>query len=792
MPYFRVRRLSLGGLSLMLLCLCFCMLLPYPESMARVWEIPATDKLEQEAQEALLLAEAGDTVLLPEGRFAMNSELSMINPSVTLKGRGIDKTVLLYGEGAAGPQAIIASAANSRVEDLTIVDHPGDGIKMVGVSGVHIRAVKVEWTKKASSDNGAYGIYPVLSSNVLIEDSVVIGASDAGIYVGQSKNIIVRRNRVEGNVAGIEIENSQLADVYANDVRFNTGGILVFNLPHLLVQGGRGTRIFQNHLEDNNLGNFAAPGNSVAAVPQGTGMLILANDDIEIFENTIESHNTSSIALASFHILEQRIEDEHFDAVPENIYIHDNQMRNAGRWPFLGGQALGLIAGVLSFPHRVPHIAYDGIGALDDKGEAQPANLQGLRRLCLGSNQHDGGDKSYFGNLQLWKSSWWSPLPGSMNRSFEAHRCELPRLPQVVLDPPPSELPKARPKLSPEQVKNLCKTGEGKAAVNWEAAEVDCPLLADYGLFEEDSNPLAGARDGGFRYELTTPLFSDYASKTRFLFLPPGEAAGYQERSLIDLPLGTIIAKTFSFPADERDPEGAQQVVETRLLLHRTSGWSGLVYLWNKEGTQAHLVRGGASVAISRLDSEGRAQEYRVPNLAQCEGCHSENVPIGLKTGYLNRQGEGALAGANQLDYLAAKDRLRGLPPPSERPVYPVWNDPASGTLNARARTYLDINCAHCHSLQGKANTSALFLTLDQAADVRLGICKPPVAAGRGTGGTLFDIVPGKASESLLVERMKSNNAAIKMPELARFQVHKEGSELVTAWIDSLAGDCSK
>lgn len=770
----------LPAFRLWLLQAWLCLVGIFPSELrAKVWEIPASPELEHDTQEALLLAEPGDSVLLPEGRFQLSGELSMIRPAVTLRGRGIDKTILSYGQSAAGPQAIIATAAGSTVADLSIVDHPGDGIKMIGVEGATIRRVKVLWQEEASPSNGAYGLYPVLSRNVLIEDSIVIGASDAGIYVGQSQEIIVRRNRVEGNVAGIEIENSQRADVYENEARFNTGGVLVFNLPHLLVQGGRGTRIFKNTIEQNNLKNFAPRGNSVAAVPPGTGILVLANDDIEIFENTIAQHNTTSIALASYHILEQRIEDPNFDATPENIYIHHNRLSEAGRWALFGGKPLGLIAAALSFPYPVPHIAYDGIGPLHGDG-AEPAVLKGERRICLGPNEHDGGEKSYFGNLQLWKSRWWSPLPGAMQRELGPHNCELRRLDPVVFAASAEPPPPPQPTLSGEESERLCKARAD--GINWPAFAADCPLLSDYGLFV--SHETLEPRPEGFPYELTTPLFSDYALKSRVLFLPPGQSAEYEATSILELPAGSVIAKTFSFPRAGEGSVAGLQKIETRLLIRRAEGWRGLVYRWNEAGTEAELIRGGARVAVSWKDASGQLHEqtYHVPNLAQCEACHLANQAIGIKAGYLNRD--------EQLEKLAARGLLHGLAPAAERPRYPVWNDPASGSLEARARSYLDINCAHCHSLSGKANTSGLFLDHGQALNIRFGLCKPPVAAGRGTGGTLFDIVPGKPEESLLLERMKATNAAIKMPEIARFVPHDEGVALVSEWIENLKGSC--
>lgn len=756
---------------------------------SKVWQIEASDHVEQDAQEALISASPGDTVLLPAGRFAMSVELTMTVPHVTLKGAGMDKTILVYGENAAGPQAIVTTADYSTIEDLTVVDHPGDGIKAIGVTHPTIRRCKVEWTKRDSPENGAYGLYPVFSRNVLLEDNVVIGASDAGIYVGQSNTIVVRRNRAEYNVAGIEIENSQFADVYDNYAFHNTGGVLVFNLPNLLVQNGRGTRVYRNRLVENNNKNFAAEGNSVSTVPQGTGILILSNDDVEIFENDINNHNTASIAIANYSITERAIEDKSFDAVPEGISIHDNKMRNSGRWPLIGGNKLGIVAAALSVPHRIPHIVYDGLGKEDGKGGILPAKLEGDRRICLENNDHDGGDKSYFGNMQLWEKKWWMPFPGWMDRSLDNVNCQGIRLNSVRLAEI-APLPDVNPERpSEEEIARLCSSES--AGINWEAFKVDCPKLSDYKLFLNPANPLEGPAEGGYPFDLTTPLFSDYASKDRVLFLPPGTAAGYKQYSALDLPVGAVIAKTFHFPADLRDPQGPGRVVETRLLVHRETGWDALVYLW--DGQETRLVRGGALVKVSWLNEKGVSQtnDYRVPNLAQCSGCHSYNSPIGVKAGYLNREGHGALAGQNQLQFLAAAGRLENLPAnPKDISYYPIWNKPESGPLNERARAYLDINCAHCHNVAGKANTSGLFLNIGQEENVNLGFCKPPIAAGRGAGGTLFDIVPGKPEESILVGRLNSTKAAIKMPELAKGMVHAEGVALVSEWIKSLKGSC--
>jgi len=762
-------------------------------AQAKIWNVSASPRLEFDAQEALLKALPGDTVVLPAGRFSMNQELSITTPFVTLKGAGMNATTLVYGANAGGPQAIISYADHTVVEDLGIVDHPGDGVKIIGADGATIRRVKVEWTQRGTVENGAYGLYPVESSNVLVEDNVVIGASDAGVYVGQSQNIVVRRNRVEYNVAGIEIENSQRADVYDNVATNNTGGVLVFNLPNLMIQGGRGTRVFQNRIYENNFKNFAPAGNSVSTVPQGTGILVMSNDDVEIFRNTIERHNTTSIAVVSFNITERTVDDPRYDAMPEHIWIHDNILRKAGGLALIGGNQLGLVAAALNFPHRVPHITYDGIGLPDGKGGFLPAALSGEQRICLGSNDHDGGDKSYFGNMQLWKQRWWSPLPGEMDRKLDPHNCEHPAFASVQLAAiPPLPEPDAN-EPTEDDIARLCEpSSEG---INWDALAVDCPQLSNYNLFSDARNPLAKPQDGGYPYDLTTPLFSDYSSKDRVLFLPPDTSAQYHPSQAFSLPVGAVIAKTFHFPSDLRNPASPGKLVETRLLIHREKGWMGLTYQWAGDRSDARLIRGGAAVDVNWIDQKGqpRSNSYRIPNMAQCVGCHLHGAPIGVKAGYLNKPGHGSLTGHNQLEFLIAAGRLSGAPEDLKSiPRYPIWNDAASGTLADRALTYLDINCAHCHNPAGKANTSALFLQIGQAAGINSGLCKPPIAAGRGTGGTLFDIVPGQPEKSLLVDRMNSTKAAVKMPEIAKTMVHSEGVSLVSEWIRTLPGTCQE
>ena len=204
---------------------------------------PGAD-LEIRTLSALIAAVPNTIVQLPAGSYDFVGELSSSVDNVVLRGTGMDAetgTVLRFGGQTSGAQSLLATGDNFVVQDLAIENSPGDAIKVIGTNGVTIRRVRVEWTNGPDENNGAYGLYPVQTRNVLIEDCEVRGASDAGVYVGQSENIIVRRNYVYENVAGIEIENSKFADVYENNTTGNTAGILVFDLPGPPIQGGEAT-----------------------------------------------------------------------------------------------------------------------------------------------------------------------------------------------------------------------------------------------------------------------------------------------------------------------------------------------------------------------------------------------------------------------------------------------------------------------------------------------------------------------------------------------------------------------
>lgn len=319
-------------------------------------------------------------------------------------------------------------------------------------------------------------------------------------------------------------------------------------------------------------------------------------------------------------------------------------------------------------------------------------------------------------------------------------------------------------------------------------AETPAPTLDAYRLFTD-----AGARApnaGLTPYSLNTPLFSDYAEKFRFLYLPPGTKAQYRPTGAFEFPVGTTLVKTFAYPADLRRPNEAVRYLETRLLIRKASGWTALAYVWNEDQTKAVLKRAGARIDVQFVDAKGatRRIDYAVPNANQCKECHSlagELTPIGPKARNLNGPFDYASGPENQLAHWTRAGLLSGAPQPADAPRTAVWDD-VSEPLQARGRAYLDANCAHCHNAAGMASNSGLNLDLEETRPAAMGVGKRPVAAGRGSGGLEVSIAPGHPEQSILVHRMRSAEPGVMMPELGRSVVHDEGVALVAAYIASL------
>jgi uncharacterized repeat protein (TIGR03806 family) len=319
-------------------------------------------------------------------------------------------------------------------------------------------------------------------------------------------------------------------------------------------------------------------------------------------------------------------------------------------------------------------------------------------------------------------------------------------------------------------------------------ADDPAPTLAPYHLFLDASarQPNTGLTP----YALNTPLFSDYALKFRYVFLPPGKSIRYKEQGALEFPVGTALIKSFAYPADFRVPDQKIRYIETRLLIHKPSGWVASTYVWNDAQDEAVLKRAGVRVDVSFIEGSGaeRRIDYQIPNVNQCKQCHSLSgsiVPIGPKARNLN--GDYAYSGGseNQITHWARLGLLQGAPQPGAVARLPKWDDDKE-TVEARARAYLDVNCGHCHNREGLASNSGLYLTYEESNPSALGIGKRPVAAGRGSGDLLFSIVPGHPEQSILVYRMASTEPGVMMPQFGRTLSHTEAVELISQYIAGL------
>jgi len=311
-------------------------------------------------REKLLDAKPGDVIEVPPGKFSFDRSLSLRADGVTIRGAGPDKSVLSFKGQKAGAEGLLVNASDFTIENLAIEDSKGDGLKVNEGENITIRNVRVEWTGGPKTGNGAYGLYPVKTRNVLIENSVAIAAADAGIYVGQSRDVVVRNSRAEYNVAGIEIENTINADVHDNVATHNTGGILVFNMPALSQQGGN-IRVFRNKVVANDTANFGAKGTPVASVPAGSGVVVNSNDDVEIFDNDIADNKTANIIVSSVYSTGYKNDQaaSGFDPYPERINVHGNRLSGGGDAPD-GLDLKALKLAVYGIGGRFPDVLFDG------------------------------------------------------------------------------------------------------------------------------------------------------------------------------------------------------------------------------------------------------------------------------------------------------------------------------------------------------------------------------------------------------------------------------------------------
>ena len=374
---------------------------------------------QEEIQEALIDLEPGDVLTLEPGEYFFEDGISLDVDDVIFEGSGIDDTILNFGNQISGAQGLLVTSDGVTLRDFAVLDAKGDAIKVIGADGINMIRLRTEWTGGPKATNGAYGFYPVESKDVLIVGCVAIGASDAGIFVGQSQNIIVKNSVAQYNVAGIEIENSYYADVFDNLASHNTGGILVFDLPDLPQQGGHHVRVFRNKAINNDTDNFAPEGNIVGEVPRGTGIIIQANSDVEVFDNDIYGNGTVNLSIVTYGY---ETEDENYNPHPKSIQIHGNRFGDGGFDPDLGTGELAAILFELS-GGDMPDIFWDGILPTSQMIFGQPEE----ERLIISNN----GDATF---LTLNPIKYILPFFDPVERDIKAYEGKVRPLPEVTLN----------------------------------------------------------------------------------------------------------------------------------------------------------------------------------------------------------------------------------------------------------------------------------------------------------------------------------------------------------------------
>jgi parallel beta-helix repeat protein len=379
---------------------------------------PSSDS-QEEIQEALIDLEPGDVLTLKSGEYFFEDGISLDVDDVIFEGSGINETILNFGSQVSGAQGLLVTSNGVTIRDFAVLDAKGDAIKVIGADGINMVRLRTEWQGGPKETNGAYGFYPVESKNVLIDGCVAIGASDAGIYVGQSQHIIVKNSIAQYNVAGIEIENSFYADVFDNIASHNTGGILIFDLPDLPQQGGHHVRVFRNKAINNDTDNFAPEGNIVGEVPRGTGIIIQANSEVEVFDNDIYGNGTVNLSIVTYGY---ETEDENYNPHPKSIQIHGNRFGEGGFDPDVETGELASILFALS-EGDMPDIFWDGILPTSQLILGQPDN----EKLVMSNN----GDATF---LTLNPIKYMLPFFDFVERDIAEYDGEIRPLPPVVLN----------------------------------------------------------------------------------------------------------------------------------------------------------------------------------------------------------------------------------------------------------------------------------------------------------------------------------------------------------------------
>lgn len=905
--------------------------------VTKVFNVCPGESAQKEALIAFFDAREGDTIRFCAGHFEFDAGLVMTgNRGITIEGAGIDKTVLSFKNSPAQDGISINNVDGITVQNLTLYDAPGNGLRIFRSKHVTLRKIKVGWSSADPKSpnfindpnvwkkNGAYAIYPVLSQHILIEDSIAFGSSDAGLYIGQSSDILARRNEAFHNVAGFEFENTYRAEFADNLAHDNTAGFYIFDLP-VRAQFGEKNKIHRNKAYSNNVPNFGF--GILGQSPSGLGIVVHSIDQVELVENDIKNNKTAGLLIMNYGLFDPNEPTTNYDFFPEGIRVANNKFTDNGYDPQkvdlsrstcrgpLGLPALGqdvtclgenasLLVAIVQLKNagRSGHILWDGAedapglnGACDTMPvdrDGIPLNKPNPKETTRPEPRLDErGRPNYyqFDPMPVCKyNAWKFKADGTLKRPqngicVESNKFVNSNLNGLLVndfvrfnfknsditDPSnfmpvstarPMDCPTVDPKLLPEFTPRLggfvpnpsndprpsektiaavCSKGEpGK--INYPALlNYNCPRLENYGLFKDAEEPRKNASGFGIPYDLNTPLFSDYSSKYRFLYLPPDESgrpqkATYQDHkkcetlnifdcltATLHFPVGTVLAKTFTFKDGSNE-----EIVETRLLIKRklsngTIRWVGMAYEWLKsaDGSRHAVLRiEGASrkttynyddidpAAVDakgkRLHYQGTVEKYEIPNAGACILCHNGDdleagaPPIGPKVRNLNRNYAypDASGTMNQLAYMQMKGLLDLPGDPNTLERMPRFNVPGStgetpnsaADIHKRARAFLEVNCMHCHNVAGNAQNSGLRLdSFAEPMGANHGICKPPIAAGKAAEIGPYDIQPGDSTKSILVGRVASTEPGKRMPPVGRTVLQVEALDLLTQWVNN-------
>lgn len=891
---------------------------------------------QKQALIAFFDAHEGDTIHFCAGEFDFTASLVMTGKSgITLEGEGRDATILSFKNSYAEDGVSFNHMTGLTVRNLTIYDAPGNGLRIFRSEYITVDGVKVGWSvadpaspnynadPNAWSGDGSYALYPVLCNHVLVENSIAVGSNDAGFYVGQSNDILEHDNEAYHNVAGFEFENTYSAEFVDNVAHDNVGGFLIFDLPGR-AQNGEKNLIHDNESYSNNIKSFAARGAIVGDVPSGTGMLLLASDQAEIYSNNIHDNNSAGLIIVNYGLIDSGEPSAKYDFFPEGIHVYGNTFQDNGGSPQLPDLSKDSCTGMGGLPGlgddpscladnasllplilqvkdlgKSSQIVWDGAtdtpngcasypvdangvpldqpdandpgryeARADERGRpnfyiydptpkckynAWKFNAAGALKLPQNGVCIEGNNKFVrtqlatllvddFSNFHMSTSDISNPANLVPSDHTLPQQCPTLAPPYLQMATPSlgsfTPNPADDPRPSDAQTAAVCG-GVKSGQVNYSAlAGYNCPRLDQYGLFQDPAEPRKNPNGFGLPYDLNTILFSDYAVKYRFMFLPPDgsgkvQKATYQDHedcttlAIFDcytatpvFPVGTVFAKTFAF----RDG-GNETVVETRLLIKRQKPngdieWVGLPYEWTTDANgrpYAALTLQGDTRSVSYdyddpdaqvVDAGGKplhygpgtVSAYQIPNAGGCILCHNGDdlepgsPPIGPKIRNLNKSytyPDGSTQ--NQLGFMQARGMIDLPDDPSKLERLPKWNVPgdsgqAASTpadIHQRVRAFLEVNCMHCHNPAGNAQNSGLSLdSFVEPMDEGHGICKPPTAAGNAANVGNYDIQPNDSAQSILPARLASVTPGIRMPPISRTVTQTEAATLVEQWVD--------